>query len=215
VGDAITALGSFFGDAIWAVPSGDDAVDRVESHIALCTDDGGEVLLELHRGAAKRAAAERAEDPNLIENAAVRSTTDMCRESGHLLLFFRMLASGRVWKRGSWRLHLGVTMTANLHRCSVRVSFGSFFDRHLSTPLTHSPDPCDFFWQSRKMVYLPRPSGDLVWGGVECGRTSHVGVRLHPRILLGLRGALLHVVKWPSRVVYVYTVYSYLTELNL
>ena len=73
MGDAITALGSFFGDAIWAAPKGDDAVDRVESHIALCTEDGGEVLLELHRGAAKRAAAALADDPNMIENAAVRS----------------------------------------------------------------------------------------------------------------------------------------------
>lgn len=104
MGDAITALGSFFGDAIWAVPSGDDAVDRVESHIALCTDDGREVLLELHRGAAKTAAAEQAEDPNLIENAAVRSTTDMYRESGHLLLFFSHASFWTGLERGVWEV---------------------------------------------------------------------------------------------------------------
>jgi hypothetical protein len=84
VGDAITALGSFFGDAVWAVPAGDDAVERVESHIALCGEEGVEVLLELHRGGAATAAAARKNDPNQIKNAAVRGARGLRHFPGKL-----------------------------------------------------------------------------------------------------------------------------------
>ena len=58
-GDALVGMQSFFGDAIWAVPTGSEAIDEIEQHIRQC---GDEVVLRFQRGGAA-ALLEGAEEP--------------------------------------------------------------------------------------------------------------------------------------------------------
>ena len=53
-GDALIGLGSFFGDAIWAVPKGPEAIIDIEAHIFNCDN---EVTLQLARGGGRAAEA--------------------------------------------------------------------------------------------------------------------------------------------------------------
>lgn len=45
-GDALIGLESFFGDAMWGVPSGENAVDDIETHLGFC---GGRVRLRFEK----------------------------------------------------------------------------------------------------------------------------------------------------------------------
>jgi len=63
-GDALVGMQSFFGDAIWAVPTGSEAIDEIEQHIRQC---GDEIVLRFQRGGAA-ALLEGAEEPiELVE----------------------------------------------------------------------------------------------------------------------------------------------------
>ena len=56
-GDALVGIGSIFGDAIWPIPTGSDAVEKIEEHISLCESD---VTLQLVPGGAREACEEAA-----------------------------------------------------------------------------------------------------------------------------------------------------------